>query len=137
VCVAIVEALRTRLAKLLGPSGPPVSVCPEIGIFDDLHCATQADVLVVASWGTSFGHWASLMNPSCAVIVPQLQGVSTIDAGGKHLEPIRWREGLRYVKARREQWVHVNDQPEEMFRSSRSAVRALLPPGDFEKDVAG
>ena len=77
------------------------------------------------------------MNPSCTVIVPQLQGISKIDTGGKHLEPIRWSEGLRYVRARRDQWVHVPDQPETTFQSSRLAVKALLPPGDFVKDFQG
>ena len=44
---------------------------------------------------------------------------------------------MRYVSARREQWLHVNDQEEGVFRTSRSAVRALLPPGDFAKDFVG
>ena len=142
VCTAIVEALKRRLEGLLGPGGPPVSLAPEVGIYEDLYCATTARVLIIASWGTSFGHWASLLSRGCAIVVPQLRGIAALNddlphlrgggdgdaiVGSKHLEPIAWREGLHYVWAERTQWVHVADMNESVFADAHRAVAALEP----------
>lgn len=132
-CVALADALRTRLTRLLGPSGPPVSLAPEVGIYEDLHCATSARVLVVASWGTSFGHWAALLSQACTVVLPQLQGLvaSLSDGGGrpvvggKHQEPIAWHGRLRYVAATRAQWVHVPDLKNASVLGAKDALAIL------------
>ena len=44
---------------------------------------------------------------------------------GKHLEPIAWREGLHYVRARRRQWLHVPDVNESAIRDPDRAVALL------------
>ena len=111
-----------------------------MGILEDLHCATSARVLIVASWGTSFGHWAAMLNAGCAVVMPQLSGIRSLKSpksigdertgvvGGKHLEPLTWREGLHYVRAARAQWVHVPDLNASALASPEAALGLLNPP---------
>ena len=66
------------------------------------------------------------------MVVPQLAGLRELTkdgvVSGKHLEPIEWREGLHYVRARREQWVHVPDLNSSTFEDPASALAVLNPP---------
>ena len=138
VCTALVNAMRERLRRLLGPRGPTIEISREESVLEDLNCATSAQALVVASWGTSFGHWAGLLSRGCRVVMPQLEGISAISddksgnvhersptVGSKHLEPIAWRDGLQYVRARRSQWVHVPDVNQSVFLSPTQALVLL------------
>ena len=127
VCAAVISRIRRRLQRLLGPNGPQVSVRAEQDIFQDLHCMTQAEVLIVASWGSSFGLWVSLLNAGCTVVLPYLRGVGSRDVGGKHLEPIAWRDGLHYVAASREQWVHVPDHNQSIWKDPHAVLQLLSP----------
>lgn len=128
VCAAVISRMRRRLQRLLAPNGPHVSVRAEQSILQDLHCMTHAEVLIVASWGSSFGHWVSLLNTGCTVVMPYLRGVGSRDVGGKHLAPIAWRDGLHYVAARREQWVHVPDHNQSIWKDPHAVLKLLSPP---------
>jgi len=48
--------------------------------------------------------------------------------GGKHLEPIAWREGLHYISATREQWLHVWDYNSSVWQDPQAAVKLLSAP---------
>ena len=48
--------------------------------------------------------------------------------GGKHLEPISWREGIHYVRATPQQWVHVPELNGSLLAQPASALALLDPP---------
>ena len=123
-CNALVGGVRDHLQHLLGPR-TVVEVAEEAKILVDLHCAVSASVLVVATWGSSFGHWAAMLGRACVIVLPTLLGLEGHAIAAKHGDPIGWRRGLYYVPAARDDWVRVADYPPSVWSVPERALALL------------
>ena len=132
VCEAIVWGLQERLQHQLPHA--TVSVAVERTSLEDFVCLTRAHVLVIAGWGSSFGHWAGMLNDGCAVVMPILQ--TGLRIGSKHGFPIAMREGLHYMQVPRSLALHIDEYNSSVLNSP-AVMLALLGSGGAAKVELG